>query len=44
MVEFINKMTGASMYVPDDRVEEYKKLGHKEKAKKQKEKASSAKE
>lgn len=32
MIEFINKMTGTSMYVPDDRVEEYKKLGHKEKA------------
>lgn len=44
MIELINKMTGTSMYVPDDRVEEYKKLGHKEKAKKQKEKASSEKE
>lgn len=42
MIELINKMTGTSMYVPDDRVEEYKKLGHKEKTKKRK--ASSEKE
>lgn len=39
MIELINKMTGTSMYVPDDRVEEYKKLGHKEKANKKKRKS-----
>lgn len=29
MVKFINKLTGAPMYVADDRVDEYIKLGHK---------------
>ena len=29
MVEFINKVTGGTMWVADDRVEEYKAAGHK---------------
>ena len=29
MVEFINRLTGSSMWVADDRVEEYKAAGHK---------------
>ena len=43
MVEFINKMTGTSMYVPNDRLKEYETLGHTKKGKKSK-KESSAKE
>lgn len=30
MVKFINKLTGAPMYVADDRVDEYVRLGHKQ--------------
>lgn len=29
MVEFINKLTGGTMWVADNRVEEYKAAGHK---------------
>ena len=29
MVKFRNRLTGSIMWVTDDRVEEYKKLGHK---------------
>lgn len=29
MVKFRNRLTGSIMWVADDRVEEYKKLGHK---------------
>lgn len=29
MVKFINKLTGGSMWVAEDRVEEYKAAGHK---------------
>lgn len=29
MVKFINYYTGTTMYVAEDRVEEYKKAGHK---------------
>lgn len=29
MVKFINYYTGTDMYVAEDRVEEYKKAGHK---------------
>lgn len=29
MVKFINYFTGNEMYVAEDRVEEYKKAGHK---------------
>ncbi len=29
MVKFRNRLTGSIMWVSDDRVEEYKKLGHK---------------
>lgn len=29
MVEFVNKLTNTSMWVADDRVEEYKAAGHK---------------
>ncbi len=28
MVEFINKLTGTTMWVAEDRVEEYKAAGH----------------
>ena len=29
MVKFRNRLTGSIMWVTDDRVDEYKKLGHK---------------
>lgn len=29
MVKFINKLTGGEMWVSEDRVEEYKRAGHK---------------
>ncbi len=29
MIEFINKLTGTSMWVTEDRAEEYKAAGHK---------------
>lgn len=29
MVAFINKLTGGTMWVADDRIEEYKAAGHK---------------
>lgn len=29
MVKFRNRLTGSVMWVSDDRVDEYKKLGHK---------------
>lgn len=29
MVEFINKLTGGTMWVADNRAEEYKAAGHK---------------
>lgn len=29
MIRFINKITGTEMWVPSDRVEEYKAAGHK---------------
>ena len=29
MIEFINAVTGTSMWVADDRVDEYKAAGHK---------------
>ena len=29
MIRFINKITGTDMWVPSDRVEEYKAAGHK---------------
>lgn len=29
MVEFINRLTGGTMWVAEDRVEEYKAAGHK---------------
>lgn len=29
MIEFINKLTGASFWVADDRVEEYRAAGHR---------------